>query len=146
VRAAIAEAERLRSSSGDSKLLEYLGNAYRLLGDFRKAISCFEERLRDTPTDRDRQRALIGLGEALRCADRFAEAEARLRTALSLGTDYEDFALQHLGKTLLDAGKVTEGRACLDRALALRQRKGDAELIGSTRLALARADELGAHG
>jgi tetratricopeptide (TPR) repeat protein len=34
--------------------------------------------------------------------------------------DYEDFALQHLGKCLVEMGRVDEAIECLDRALVLR--------------------------
>ena len=53
--------------------------------------------------------------------------------------ELEDFALQHLGKCLVDAGRAPEGVEQLERALALRLRKGDATLIASTAEALARA-------
>jgi len=50
-----------------------------------------------------------------------------------------DFALQHLGKALLDTGKPEGAVAVLEEAWALRRDGGDAELIRSTELALALA-------
>jgi hypothetical protein len=47
-----------------------------------------------------------------------------------------DFALQHYGKHLIDAGRVEEAVVCLREALRLRQAKGDKELIESTIKAL----------
>ena len=59
--------------------------------------------------------------------------------ALVEAPELEDFALQHLGKCLVDAGRAAEGVEQLERALALRLRKGDPALIASTAEALARA-------
>jgi HTH-type transcriptional regulator, pleiotropic regulator of extracellular virulence genes len=47
-----------------------------------------------------------------------------------------DFAHQHFGKALLDAGQVNDGIEHLERALTIRKEKGDAELIASTEQAL----------
>ena len=51
------------------------------------------------------------------------------------------YALQHLGKTLLDAGARREATALLEDTLALRRAGGDAALIASTERALAAARE-----
>ena len=70
-----------------------------------------------------------------------AEAEAMFRETLSLTrssdtADYEDFALQHLGKCLVEMGRVDEAVECFDRALVLRWMKANAEMIASTEHAL----------
>lgn len=85
-------------------------------------------------------RARIRLGEAYRCADRLREAEYELCAALreSQTADDEHYALQHLGKTLADAGCREEAEATLKRALELRRAAGDAELVTSTAAALER--------
>ena len=62
---------------------------------------------------------------------------------------WTDFALQHLGKCLLDEGRVSEAVEAFEEALQLRLEKGDAELIDSTRRALERArhrDAMGRQG
>jgi kanamycin kinase len=46
--------------------------------------------------------------------------------------------LQHLGKTLADAGRSEEATAALERALALRRAAGDPGLVASTEAALDR--------
>lgn len=46
-------------------------------------------------------------------------------------------ALHHLGKALIDVGELDEATRVLHRALALREAAGDADLVASTRLALA---------
>ena len=53
-----------------------------------------------------------------------------------------DFALQHLGKALVDAGRPARAATLLEEALELRRERGDAQLIESTEFALARAREL----
>ena len=91
----------------------YLGNAARLLGRDEEAVAelgeslALAEKLGD---ERAAATARIRLGEAHRCFDRLAEAEACLRIALDGPADVQDFALQHLGKTLLDAGRAAEGQ------------------------------------
>ena len=132
------------------RLLAYLGEAHRVIGALEEAEREIREALilaREAADARGGVANLIRLGEVLRCGDRPGDAEAALRDALA-GTDgpgcdvYRDFALQHLGKTLLDTGRVEEARAVLRDALAIRQRKGAPSLIASTQEALARADRL----
>jgi len=92
--------------------------------------------------DRRREAAnLIRLATARQYGGQHAEAEAIFREALALtetgdAADYEDFALQHLGKCLVETGRVAEAMLCFDRALVLRWMKADAELIASTEQAL----------
>jgi tetratricopeptide (TPR) repeat protein len=85
-------------------------------------------------------RARIRLGEAYRCADRYPEAERELLAALreSRWAQDEHYALQHLGKTLADAGRRAEALEALEHALALRRADEDSELVASTEAALAR--------
>ncbi|MBA4340535.1 MAG: hypothetical protein C0423_00120 [Methylibium sp.] len=71
----------------------------------------------------------------------------RVNEAVSLATEVlarqskdsprEHFALHHLGKALMQAGAQGEARVTLSRALTLRLALGNAELIASTRHALA---------
>lgn len=55
----------------------------------------------------------------------------------SNGSPGQHFALHHLGKALMQAGAHGEARAALSKALALRLTLGNAELLASTRQALA---------
>lgn len=50
--------------------------------------------------------------------------------------DYQDFALQHLGKLWVEQGLWSEARLCFEQALALREAKGLNDLIASTQEAL----------
>jgi tetratricopeptide (TPR) repeat protein len=147
VLAAASRAETLAAEAGDAdarrRLLAYAGAGYRMVGRGDDAVPCLREALELAAGDPDPRAevvALIRLGEAERCRDRFAEAEALLREALDrakrLGS-HEDFALQHLGKCLVDAGAPDDAVPVLERALALRLERGDADLVDSTRRALA---------
>lgn len=82
----------------------------------------------------------INLGDALRYAGDLQAAAAQCEPALALVRqsvpDRVDFALQHYGKHLIDAGRTDQAIVCLREALRLRQAKGDKELIDSTIKAL----------
>jgi tetratricopeptide (TPR) repeat protein len=124
------------------RLHGYLGNAARLLGREDEALrelgnsGALADRLGD---ERARTVATIRIGEALRCFDRLDEAEAHLRGALEGPADLRHFALQHLGKTLLDLGRAGEAVEALESALGLRLAAGDESLVASTQLALEHA-------
>ena len=153
IEAAMASAQgRLEraETTGDRRaalaLLGYLGNGFRILGRHAEAIAHHERAVALASTwgrPKAEAAAMIRLGEAHRNADNLNVAERILRTALDrvranrvdLGV-YEDFALQHLGKCLTDAGRAAEAIPCLEEALAQRRRKDDAELIASTEAAL----------
>lgn len=149
VAASRLEGARTRGDVSDEvRLLGYLGNANRMLGRHDESIALSRKAL-DVASlsgdERSRAVALVRLGEAYRCADSFAQAatcleEAALLTRSTPLSDLEDFALQHLGKTYLDSGDVDRARECLLRALELRERKDDEDLLESTRRALARAE------
>ena len=127
-------------------LLGYLGNGLRILARHDEAVACHRRAVAlAVALDRPRTEvaATIRLGEALRNLNAFADAEDVLRRALErirgnrsdLGA-YEDFALQHLGKCLTDAGRAAEAVIYLEAALALRHAKADPGLIASTERAL----------
>jgi tetratricopeptide (TPR) repeat protein len=147
VAAAAARAEALAAAADDRetkrRLVAYAGGAYRLLGRGDDAVRCLRAALDLAAGDaRAEVVALVRLGEAERCRDCFAEAEALLRDAVERARRvgaYEDFALQHLGKCLVDAGTPGEAIPILEQALALRLEAGDPGLVDSSRRALARA-------
>lgn len=143
VEAALAAAHVELEAGGDrSRLLGYVGNALRLLGRHEEAVAAQRESLAAASSSRAALVARLRLGEALRCAELLHEAEAELRAALAASDAHpllRDFALQHLGKTLVDAGRAAEAVSVLAEALALREAKGDDSLVESTRLALERA-------
>jgi tetratricopeptide (TPR) repeat protein len=137
-----AELDATEDPERQCRLHGYLGNALRLLGRDEEAVRELRRGLElddDLGDERARTVAAIRLGEAHRCFDRFEEAEAWLRPALDGPPDLRDFTLQHLGKTLLDAGRTEEAVQALEAALELRLAKGDASLVASTEQALALA-------
>jgi len=75
------------------------------------------------------QRCLIDAREHMQAVVQRCRDDVALATLL-------DFALQHLGKIRFDEGAYAEAQACLGEALALRERKGNPELIASTRQAI----------
>jgi kanamycin kinase len=140
VEAALDEAEQRLAGGETAELHVYAGQAARLLSRHETAIAHLIRAFELEPSPQAR----IRLGEAYRCADRVDQALTELTTALaeSRQTALEHFALQHLGKALADAGRTEEAVEALERALALRREKGDAELVESTERALERAAEL----
>lgn len=65
-----------------------------------------------------------------------ALASALLDDPDALPDDLEDFVHQHLAKALIEAGRHADAITHLERALALRETKGDPELLASTRATL----------
>ena len=124
------------------RLHGYLGNAARLLGrddEAMRELGRSLELAEQLGDERARTVAAIRIGEAHRCFDRLDEAEAVLRGALDGPDELRHFALQHLGKTLVDQGRAPEAVELLEEALALRLAAGGDDLAESTRLALDRA-------
>jgi tetratricopeptide (TPR) repeat protein len=141
----LAEARAEGDLAAARRLLDYLGSVRRLLGQHEEAVRAHQEALELARAAGDRRTVtatLIRLGEACRCADDGAEAEAVLREALVLAPpELQDFALQHMGKTLLDQGRADEAVHCLEEALSLRRAAGEPALVASTERALAAARE-----
>lgn len=138
-------------ASGDAarlrKALTWLGTARRIAGMYEQAEADLDESLqlaRDAGDDSQVIGAMIRLAELYRCRDEFSRAEILLRLTLKViektgQTTYRDFALQHLGKTLIDANRVIDAVPYLEEALAIRQQKQSPDLITSTEEALTRA-------
>lgn len=91
----------------------------------------------------------LNLGDAYRYTGEAENADVLYRRALddARGQHPElvDFALQHLGKHLMEQGSLTLARAHLQEALRLRTAKGDAGLIESTQAAVDRVELLISH-
>jgi len=88
----------------------------------------------------------INLGDSHRYAGDMRTADALYRSALdtarSQHPELVDFALQHIGKHLMERGDLAGAEAHLQEALRLRIAKGDSELIESTQAALTRVELL----
>ncbi|MFA9428616.1 hypothetical protein [Egicoccus sp. AB-alg2] len=77
-------------------------------------------------------------GDAATAVQQLTELLHEVRNEPSLD-DLLDFVHQHLGKAHLEAGNTAKAVHHLSRALAHREQRGDADLLASTRAALARA-------
>ncbi|MFG2999771.1 tetratricopeptide repeat protein [Streptomyces sp. NPDC048340] len=126
-------------------LARWTGVGLLTLGDYDDART-FLRRALDVATATGDTRAVIAtelnLGDAYRYAGDAEAAGAIYRSALDTARtqhpELADFALQHLGKYLLEQGDLIQARAHLREALHLRQAKGDAGLVESTQAALDR--------
>ncbi|MFJ9446327.1 tetratricopeptide repeat protein [Kitasatospora sp. NPDC101235] len=91
----------------------------------------------------------LNLGDAYRYGGDVETADAFYRSALgaarSQRSDLVDFALQHLGKHLMEQGDLASARTCLREAQQLRTAKGDPEPVKSTQSALERVEGLLGH-
>jgi tetratricopeptide (TPR) repeat protein len=127
------------------RLLGEVGNGLRGLGQHREAIPYLERAVRAAQRLGDSRREAanrVRLGTARQFAGDVDAAEADLRAAIGVHPDYDDFALQHLGKLLVERDRLREGLDCLRESLRLRQVKGDPELIASSQEAVTAAGAL----
>jgi tetratricopeptide (TPR) repeat protein len=141
--------EQLRESgmtpAERARTLGLLGSLCRMLGDYddagiwlTEALSLSEEcgNIGAAVTNRIRLAHLAQWrGDFEESTSAFTELTVICRSTPELLSRL-DFALQHAGKNLFDQGRHQEALPLFEEALALRERKGDAELIASTRYAL----------
>jgi len=133
-----------------ARLLGRVGEAYRMLGDPDRAAPYLSEALlaaRHLGDEPGVAANLIRLATALQHGGEHPRAESLFREALAFSgrpdcATYKDFALQHLGKCLVETGRIDEAIGCFEEALAARLAKGDAALVASTEEALAAARAL----
>jgi tetratricopeptide (TPR) repeat protein len=142
--------QQARDESNETQILRtlgYLTDACRVSGELDAAVAYGQEALERSRTAGNRNAEvanLIRLGEAHKYRDEHAIAEPLFREALAQTSEGDaqalrDFALQHLGKCLLETGHYSEAIAHLEEALALRQAKQNQSLVDSTQQALALA-------
>jgi tetratricopeptide (TPR) repeat protein len=143
-RARLDEARAAGDGAQVLRVLGYLADACRVAGQLDDAVAYAGEALdlARAAGNRNAEIAnLIRLAEARKYRGEHAAAETLQREALALaGPDdahpLRDYALQHLGKNLLEQGRHDEAIACLDDALTLRREKGQPSLVDSTEQAL----------
>src|SRR3954452_5594413 len=146
----LLEARDAGDAAARLALLGQIGNDQRNLGNLIEAEMFLTEAVALAATLGDRRREVanrVRLATTCQYGGRHAEAEALFRVALDLtrageAADYEDFALQHLGKCLVEMGRVDEAIECFDRALVLRWMRADPKLIASTEATLHAASAL----
>ncbi|WP_285732965.1 tetratricopeptide repeat protein [Kitasatospora phosalacinea] len=124
-------------------LTRWIGIGHLVLGNHDEARAFLRRALELAVADGDARAVVatgVNSGDAHRYAGDLPAADACYRSALdtarSACPELLDFALQHFGKHLAERGDLLGARAHLREALRLRDAKGDAELIGSTRDAL----------
>lgn len=151
LRVQLAEAEtRLTWLHGPERLaaLGTAGNARRMLGDHKTAERWLEEAV-TLAHEANHGLAwalnMVRLATAVQFQDRHSEALSLFHQVVGLTESpgvpesvamVAHFARQHRGKCLAEIGDTLAARADFEAALALRQAKGDPELIASTEEAL----------
>lgn len=141
--------ERLRSDTMSARekirLLGITGVYRRILGDLQKAQEHLEQALSSAREVGDEKLALVNtlrLAHVYQWLRQYAASDSLFRSVLvqcetnQEFSSYLDFACQHYGKSKFDQGLYGEAAGLFERALQLRQSKGDAELIESSLLAL----------
>jgi HTH-type transcriptional regulator, pleiotropic regulator of extracellular virulence genes len=141
--------QQARDDENETQILRtlgYLTDACRVSGELDAAVAYGHEAVERARAAGNRNAEvanLIRLAEAHKYRDEHAIAEPLFREALALTSDdaraLRDFALQHLGKCLLEMGRYDEAITHLDEALTLRRTKQTESLIESTEQALALA-------
>lgn len=138
----IVDAEKLE---GDEKYKKLSRVAVHLgqLGELKKAHEMFGQ----ASAQFEKSNAQLAMINLIRWADifrfekNFSEALAVLQKAREILNqnsfpDYEDFYFQHKGKFHFDQGEFNEALGYFEKALALRMKKNNQELIASTELAI----------
>ncbi|MED7928323.1 tetratricopeptide repeat protein [Nonomuraea sp. LP-02] len=144
----VAVVESVRAQApADHATLRAFGVGLLVLGEYGEAIHHLFRALDLADSVRRRIAASINLADAHRYSGDAATAESLCREALALARqeapELTGFALQHLGKTLAELGRVREARHTLEEALALRMSEGDPELVARSRAALRLLDTHG---
>lgn len=127
-----------------------IGNLLRIMEKPQEAIYYLTWCLEYAVNEKNRKREIVSnirLGEAYKYNDQYERAFNCFDKALYLCEtyqihDYEDFALQHKGKCLMEMKMFPEAKACFERALEIRKKKGHQFLIDSTEQAIEFVREL----
>jgi len=139
------EKQEIKKLSGDEKYkrLSRLAVFQRLLGHLSEAHEMFKQAGEHFEKNHTQMQMINYLrwADAFRFEKRFAEAETILQKAEEIlkgdnFTNYEDFYFQHLGKLFFDKDDFKSALSCFEKALQLRIKKGDRELIASTEFAI----------
>lgn len=143
----IDEAKELsKGSNTDDRYFLYgmIGNLLRIMEKPEEAMYyltwCLEHAVNESNSTREIVSS-IRLGEAYKYNNQHERAFNCFDKALYLCEinqihDYEDFALQHKGKCLMELERFSEAKDCFGRALDIRKKKGNQTLIDSTQQAI----------
>jgi len=132
-----------------------LATAYRLMGEYRRALALVESALERTGSARRRMELLLNLGAVQGALGAHDQAVVALDEALrlargALGPDRVARYLGNVGMARLRAGTLDTARAALVEARALLEKHGDPSSLATGRtnlcyLALAAGDPQGAY-
>ncbi len=129
-----------------ASLESYIGEALRILGRHDEALSRQQSataRVVGTSHQRAQVAYALRLAETQRVSGDLPTAERGFRDGLAAARRdpelavYDDFTLQHLGKCLMNQGRLDQAEVALREALTIRRAKGASVLIASTEAALA---------
>lgn len=126
------------------ELISRIGSNYTNLWQEERAVPILERALalaQQVGNNRIEIINLISLATAQQYCGNRDLAETLFQEALQKMQEYnqpsyEDVALHHLGRCLVEQGKLREALACFERALVLRKEKGDRLFIASTQRAI----------
>jgi tetratricopeptide (TPR) repeat protein len=126
------------------ELISRIGSNYTNLWQEERAVPILERALalaQQVGNNRIEIINLISLATAQQYCGNRDLAETLFQEALQKMQEYnqpsyEDVALHHLGRCLVEQGKLSEALTCFERALILRKEKGDRLFIASTQRAI----------
>lgn len=126
------------------ELISRIGSNYTNLWQEERAVPILERALslaQQQGNNRIEIVNLISLATAQQYCGNRDLAETLFQEALQKMQEYnqpsyEDVALHHLGRCLVEQGKLSEALTCFERALVLRKEKGDRLFIASTQRAI----------
>jgi len=139
------ERQEIRNLSGAEKhkRISQLGVRCRQLGNYDEAHELFKTASAYFENTNPQYAMVNALrwGDVFRFEKRFDEALDTLKKAEKIllthkFMEYQDFYLQHLGKLFFDKSDYKMALACFEKALALRIKKDNPDLISSTEFAL----------
>ncbi|GHO97801.1 hypothetical protein KSF_078490 [Reticulibacter mediterranei] len=126
------------------ELISRIGSNYTNLWQEERAVPILERALalaQQLGNNRIEIVNLISLATAQQYCGNRDQAEILFQEALQKMQEYnqpsyKDVALHHLGRCLVEQGKLSEALDCFERALILRKEKGDRLFIASTQRAI----------
>lgn len=123
-----------------------LGAARRILGEWPRALACYDEALRAAREDDDRQQALWGLGHTSRLSGRPAEALGYFQQALGLEVASSGWLYADVAATRLLLGDEEGAREAVGRATHLKERGRFLVAVVRAELARRRGEAVGLEG
>jgi len=131
--AALAAASRLRDRSAERAHLGNLGTAYRSVGEYRRAIECYERHLqlaRELNDSRSEEQDLANIGDAYECLGEYGHAIEYYEQYLQLAKKLDDRrgegnALGCIGTAYHSSGGYFRALEYHEEALAIHREIGD---------------------